>query len=239
MTVTALILAGGRATRLGGIDKRELVIDGCTIFERQVAVLASRVAEIVVSSPREVAGYRTVADAVPDIGPLAGIAAGLNAARTPWLLVVAGDMPNITGPLVDLVLSRIAASGIDGPIGGQGEGTLPASPVGGAAAPGIAQGGALPASPVGGAAAPGIDAIGIRIDGLPEPLFCALRCATCAPIVERRIANAQRKASRLLTDGDLHVCWIDEDALRTVDPELRALFNVNAPDDVVRALAHT
>jgi len=59
-----------------------------------------------VSSPRELAGFHTVADAVSDGGPLAGIAAGLAAATTPWLLVVAGDMPFITGALVDLVLAR-------------------------------------------------------------------------------------------------------------------------------------
>jgi len=48
--VTALILAGGKATRLGGIAKHELVIDGATIFARQVAVLAPRVAELIVSA---------------------------------------------------------------------------------------------------------------------------------------------------------------------------------------------
>jgi len=105
--VTALVLAGGKATRLGGVDKRELVVEGRTIFARQCEVLGPRVAEILVSSPREVAGYRTVADAVPGAGPLAGIAAGLLAAATPWLLVVAGDMPYISGALIDLVLSRI------------------------------------------------------------------------------------------------------------------------------------
>jgi molybdopterin-guanine dinucleotide biosynthesis protein A len=62
--------------------------------------------------------------------------------------------------------------------------------------------------------------------------LCALRCATCAPVVERRIAAGQRKASRLLTDGELRVCWIEEPALRAIDPQLRALFNVNAPEDI-------
>lgn len=110
--VTALILAGGRATRYGGADKRELVIDGATIFARQCAVLAPRVAEIVVSARRAVAGYRTVADAVPDAGPLAGIAAGLAAVATPWLLVVAGDMPHVSADAVELVLGR-ARAGVD------------------------------------------------------------------------------------------------------------------------------
>ncbi|MEO8701189.1 MAG: molybdenum cofactor guanylyltransferase [Kofleriaceae bacterium] len=190
MNVSALILAGGKATRLGGIDKRELRIDGVSIFERQVAVLAPLVAEIIVSSPREIAGFRCVTDAIEGAGPLAGIAAGLAAMRTEWLVVVAGDMPYITAALVELVISRIADDH---------------------------------------------DAVGIRIGDLPEPLFCALR-STVAPAIERRLGSGQRKASRLLTDGDLRVCWLTETALRAIDPELRALFNVNTPADLDRGV---
>src|SRR3979409_196295 len=93
--VTALILAGGKATRLGGVDKRELVIGGRTIFERQVEALRPCVAEIVVVAPRPIAGCRPVAALVSDVGPLAGIAAGLAAVTTPWLFVIAGDMPGV------------------------------------------------------------------------------------------------------------------------------------------------
>ena len=106
--VSALILAGGKATRLGGVAKHELVIDGETILARQTRVLAPRVAEIVVSAPREVAGYRTVRDTVDGAGPLAGIAAGLAAVATPWLLVVAGDMPYITDELIGRMLAARA-----------------------------------------------------------------------------------------------------------------------------------
>ena len=185
--VSALILAGGRATRLGGVDKRELVVEGRTIFERQCEVLAPRVAEILVSSPRAVAGYRTVADAVPGAGPLAGIAAGLDAAATPWLLVIAGDMPYVSGALVELLLAR---------------------------------------------AGDGVDAVGIRIGDLPEPLLCLLRASAARPVIAARLAGARLKASRLLTDGDLRVAWIAEPALRAIDPGLRALFNVNEPEDL-------
>jgi len=107
--VTALILAGGKGTRLGGVDKRALIVDGRTIFDRQVDVLRPCVAEIIVSSPRPVPGYRTVADPVPEAGPLAGIAAGLAAATTPWLFVIAGDMPHVHRAFLDLVLSRADA----------------------------------------------------------------------------------------------------------------------------------
>jgi molybdenum cofactor guanylyltransferase len=186
---SALILAGGRATRLGGIDKRELVVEGRTIFARQVEVLAPRVAEIVVSSPHPVAGYRTVRDPLPGAGPLAGIAAGLAAVRSSWMLVVAGDMPHVSGAVLDLLISRITDEH---------------------------------------------DAVAIRIGGLPEPLLCALRVAACAPVVQRRLAASQRKAARLFLEGELRVSWIEEAELRAVDPELRALVNVNVPGDLTR-----
>ncbi|MEO8554506.1 MAG: molybdenum cofactor guanylyltransferase [Kofleriaceae bacterium] len=102
--VSALILAGGKATRFGGVAKHALVIEGRTIFERQVAVLAPRVAEILVSGA-DVMGFRTVHDAIAGAGPLAGIAAGLAAAHTPWLVVVAGDMPYLTTTLIDALLA--------------------------------------------------------------------------------------------------------------------------------------
>ncbi len=178
--VSALILAGGKATRFGGIAKHELVVDGETIFARQVHVLAPRVAEILVSSPRDIAGFRTVRDHVAGVGPLAGIAAGLEACRTPWLLVLAGDMPYVSGELVEMLLGR----------------------------------------------ADGIDAVGIRLAGLPEPLVCVLR-RDVLPVVERRIASGDYKASRLLTDAGLRVRWIDD-----ADPA--ALRNVNSPEDLGR-----
>ena len=187
---SALILAGGKATRLGGVDKGALVVGGATIFDRQREVLLPRVAEIIVSSPRPAPGYRTVVDAVPDAGPLAGIAAGLNAARTPWLLVLAGDMPHVSAPLIELLITRAAS-------------TTRA-------------------------------AVGIRIGGLPEPLLCALEVAAFRPIVEARLASRQLKASRLLTDAGDRVAWIEEAELRAIDPELRALFNVNRPEDLQR-----
>lgn len=188
MNASALILAGGRATRLGGIAKHELVVDGETIFARQCRVLAPRVAEIIVSSPRDIAGYRTVRDAADNVGPLAGIAAGLAASTTPWLVVAAGDMPYLTGELVDLLLA---------------------------------------------ARRDGIDAVGIRIGALPEPLLCVLH-ARAGETVQRRISASRFKASGLLTDEALRVAWLDEAALRAIDPALDALKNINAPEDLRR-----
>ncbi len=77
-----------------------------------------------------------------------------------------------------------------------------------------------------------VDAVGIRIGELPEPLLCLLRVAAARPVVAARLAGARLKASRLLTDGELRVAWIAEPAVRAIDPELRALFNVNEPRDL-------
>ena len=186
--VSALILAGGRATRLGGIAKHEIVIGGETIFARQVKVLAPRVTEILVSASRDVAGYRTVRDVIAGAGPLGGIAAGLAAATTPWLLVVAGDMPNLEPAVIDLMLAARRDE---------------------------------------------VDAIGLRVGELPEPLLSVLH-ARAGAAVERRLAAGRFKASGLLTDEGLRVHWIDETALRAIDPDLNGLVNVNEPEDLRR-----
>ena len=187
--VTALILAGGRATRLGGVDKRSLRIDGASIFERQCAVLSPLCAEILVSTPGAAPGFRTVVDAAPGGGPLAGIAGGMAHAATPWLLVVAGDMPHLSAAVIGLLL---------------------------------------------GAAGPGVDAVGLRIGPLPEPLLCLYRVAEVRPRVAARLAARQLRASALLTDDGLAVAWITESAIRALDPDLRALTNINTPADLER-----
>ncbi len=184
--VTALILAGGKATRLGGAAKHEIVVEGRTIFERQVHVLAPRVQEILVATAHDIPGHRCVRDVLPDVGPLAGIAAGLRAMQTPWLLVVAGDMPYISGDVLDLALA--AASVLD-------------------------------------------EAVAFRLHGLPEPLTCMLS-RRAAPAVERRLQARRNKVAGLFTEERLHVRWVDEAAVRAVDPGLRAFVNVNEPEDL-------
>jgi len=119
--IAAVILAGGRATRLGGIDKRSILIAGETIFTRQTRVLAPLVREILVSAHADVPGYRTVRDAADAVGPLAGVAAALAAVDTTWLFVVAGDMPNISAPLVALLIANASADGVGVKIGGSPE----------------------------------------------------------------------------------------------------------------------
>jgi hypothetical protein len=59
-----------------------------------------------------------------------------------------------------------------------------------------------------------------------------LRVVAWRSVVTARLAAGRLKASALLTDEALQVRWIDEAELRAIDPDLRALHNVNAPEDL-------
>lgn len=96
----AIVLAGGRSRRMGS-DKASLELAGLTLLERVVRGVA-RFAEPVVVVARQgqalpalPASVTIARDPVEDLGPLAGLAAGLAAlgARSDWAYVTATDMP--------------------------------------------------------------------------------------------------------------------------------------------------
>ena len=113
--VTALILCGGRARRMGGVDKGLLVWRGQPLVAHALARIAPQVAQIVLSCNRHFARYRryspeTVADRHADFrGPLAGIAAGLAHCRMPAVLVCPCDCPRLPVDLVNRLAGALAA----------------------------------------------------------------------------------------------------------------------------------
>lgn len=94
---TALILAGGDSRRMGQ-DKATLVLDGETLLQHVAAAMQQVFPKVMVSvrQPRNGVALPQVCDEVAASGPLAGLAAGLAQANTPWLFAVACDMPFIT-----------------------------------------------------------------------------------------------------------------------------------------------
>jgi molybdopterin-guanine dinucleotide biosynthesis protein A len=100
---SAAILAGGRASRFGGLDKSALVVDGETILDRQLAALAAVDGlddRLIVGAAASRPGLRSIADVVPGSGPLGGIHAALTHAAHDAVCVVACDMPFITAPFI-------------------------------------------------------------------------------------------------------------------------------------------
>ena len=114
--VTLGILAGGRAMRLGGIDKAWLERDGVPQVLRFVRRFASQVDAVLVSANRDPArfaahGLATVADVVPDAGPIGGIDALARECRTPWLLTLPVDLVGVNECLLQSLSAAAAGHG--------------------------------------------------------------------------------------------------------------------------------
>lgn len=104
MPYTVIVLAGGRSRRMGR-DKAWLDAGGRPLIARVIERLASVAAEMVVvvapgAAPLPDLTARVVVDRVVGAGPLGGLHAGLEAARTTWSFVVACDMPFLNLDLI-------------------------------------------------------------------------------------------------------------------------------------------
>lgn len=114
---SAVVLAAGRSTRMGR-DKALLEADGMPLWRRQRGVLAAAGAsEIFLSARPEQAWLKearpefagVLHDALPHLGPLVGITAGLERASYPWLAVLAIDLPQMTDAWFTELLAAAAA----------------------------------------------------------------------------------------------------------------------------------
>ena len=68
MTLGAVLLAGGAGSRLGGVDKAALRLDGTTLLDRALAALTG-LDVVVVGPPRPLPGLRVVREDPPRSGP--------------------------------------------------------------------------------------------------------------------------------------------------------------------------
>lgn len=111
---TGVLLAGGRANRLGGIAKGLLRQGGEPIAARSLRLFAEifGAALVVASDPAPYAalGAPTVADAIPGKGAPGGLHAALAAARTGWIFAAACDMPFLSGEAIHFLWARRRAA---------------------------------------------------------------------------------------------------------------------------------
>lgn len=109
--VSAIILCGGRSTRMGR-DKGTLPFGDETMLDRIVRIARSITADVIVVARRDQpvpAGTRAIHDPVENLGPLAGIAAGLAASTTDLNIVVACDMPLVNPRVLERLTTMIGA----------------------------------------------------------------------------------------------------------------------------------
>ncbi|KAF1047183.1 molybdenum cofactor guanylyltransferase MobA [Xylophilus sp.] len=138
--ITGLVLAGGRGSRMGGVDKGLQAFGGATLAARALLRLRPQAQRLAISANRHLDRYGALGVPVwPDAdggfaGPLAGMLAGLAHCTTDWLVTVPCDAPYFPADLVarllkaaqhqDALLAHAA-----GPGGGSGGDRLRDQPV--------------------------------------------------------------------------------------------------------------
>lgn len=119
--ITGLILAGGRGTRMGGVDKGLQSFNGIPLALHAMTRLqmGGAVGSIMVNANRNLSAYESFGAQVwPDVladyaGPLAGFLTGLERCETPFLLTVPCDTPLLPLDLVPRLAEALVAKEAD------------------------------------------------------------------------------------------------------------------------------
>ncbi len=115
--ITAVILAGGAGTRLGGVDKGWMTLNGSSLVERIIAALQGQVGAIIISANTNVARYAALGyPVIPDPagapgGPLAGVFAAWSHVHTPYALLLPVDAAVMPATLVESLQTALLQSG--------------------------------------------------------------------------------------------------------------------------------
>ncbi|MDR8730471.1 molybdenum cofactor guanylyltransferase MobA [Burkholderia pseudomultivorans] len=122
-SIAGLLLAGGRATRMDGVDKGLQLLDETPLALHVLRRLAPQVDELLISANRHPDRYaelgapfeaRVVPDQTPDFpGPLAGLLAGMRAARAPLVACAPCDSPFLPTDLVARLRTALDAQHAD------------------------------------------------------------------------------------------------------------------------------
>lgn len=118
-SVTGLILAGGKGSRMGGVDKGLQGFRGKRLVDHVYERFAPQVGGVIVNANQNQDEYRSfgvrvVSDAIGGFaGPLAGLHAGLSVSKRPFLASVPCDSPFLPGDLVQRLYARLDQSGAE------------------------------------------------------------------------------------------------------------------------------
>ena len=121
--ISAIILSGGRATRMNGVDKGLVTLQNKPLIAHVITRLEPQVDEILINANREIADYQALGYPVLQdenaeflgtyIGPLAGFKLGLKHTKHEYVLTVPCDSPLLPLDLSERLLSGMAASRAD------------------------------------------------------------------------------------------------------------------------------
>lgn len=112
-SITGVVLAGGRARRMGGEDKGLVVFRGRPLVAYALDALQFAAGPILVNANRNMQeyarfGYPVIADSSDNFdGPLAGLLCAMQAAQTEYVLTVPCDCPFIDGKLLRRLYEKL------------------------------------------------------------------------------------------------------------------------------------
>jgi molybdopterin-guanine dinucleotide biosynthesis protein A len=113
--ITGLVLAGGRGSRMGGVDKGLQNHKGVPLALHALLRLQPQVGSLMINANRNLGAYEAMGVPVwPDTegdfpGPLAGMLVGLERCETPYLATVPCDTPNFPPDLVPRLADALDA----------------------------------------------------------------------------------------------------------------------------------
>ena len=128
MTITGLILAGGRGSRMGHVDKGLQPFRGAPMAMHVMLRLAPQVSDMMINANQNLAAYEAFGVPVwPDemegfAGPLAGLQTGLAHCETPYLVTAPCDSPFLPHDLVEKLHHALRAADADLAVAVTGEG---------------------------------------------------------------------------------------------------------------------
>src|SRR5687767_12723268 len=110
---TAVVLAGGKAARLGGQAKPQLEVGGRTMLTAVLSAVTDADRRVVVGPPQPVPDdVVLLREQPPGGGPAAALRAGMPQVRTDVVVLLAGDLPFLTASLVRELRERLSANGV-------------------------------------------------------------------------------------------------------------------------------
>lgn len=112
--ITGIVLCGGRARRMGGVEKALLPLQGRPLVAHVFERLQPQVITVLISANREVPAYAVyrvpvVPDRIADQGPLGGLQAALHHVHTPWFFCCPGDAPFLDRQIVQCLAAHIGS----------------------------------------------------------------------------------------------------------------------------------
>jgi molybdenum cofactor guanylyltransferase len=110
--VTAFVLAGGQSIRMGA-DKAFLEVGGRSLLSRALGLARTVIGQVkIVGDPDKFRKFgEVITDHYHDHGPLAGIHAALSNSESDWNLILAVDLPFLTGEFLRYLISQAHSSG--------------------------------------------------------------------------------------------------------------------------------